>query len=133
MCRSWLKAPRRPLAHCIWPRRTCSSSAPPSTWSSRSKRRVSDPSARSDHQGRCAGGHGGLPLAFFGLTFALSWSLWGLQSLLADADPISARWLGIVAAYGPTLAAITLLPAFVVWNVFSRRHGVRELLQTLAS
>jgi hypothetical protein len=40
-------------------------------------------------------------LAFVGLTFAISWSLWGLQGLLADADPISARWLGIIAAYGP--------------------------------
>jgi hypothetical protein len=47
-------------------------------------------------------------LAFFGLTYAISWSLWGLQPLLAAADPISARWLGIVAAYGPTLAAIAL-------------------------
>lgn len=129
-------------------------------------------------------------LAFFGLTFALSWSLWGLQSLLAGADPISARWLGISAVYGPTLAAIalagligperqptawprrrlwltgavlaatvvlnitvasnplsstrplvaallwlaiTLLPAWVAWNVFSRRRGVRALLQTLAA
>ncbi|MBP1468296.1 CPBP family intramembrane metalloprotease [Candidatus Chloroploca sp. M-50] len=129
-------------------------------------------------------------LAFFGLTFALSWSIWGLQSLLADADPISAGWLGIVAAYGPTLAAIalagllapeqqasasprrqrwlagavlagtvwlnitvvsnplestrpavaallwlviTLLPAWIVWNVFSRRRGVRDLLRTLAA
>ena len=128
-------------------------------------------------------------LAFFGLTFALSWSLWGIQSLLA-ADPISARWLGIIAAYGPTLAAIalagllrperepaawpsrqrwlagavlagtvglnsivasnpfssthplaasllwlviTLLPAWVVWNSFSRRLGVRTLLQTLTT
>lgn len=126
-------------------------------------------------------------LAFFGLTFALSWSLWGLQALLA-ADPISARWLGIIATYGPTLAAIalarllsparqptesprrwrwlagavlagtvglnvaiasnpfgsprplvavllwlafTLLPAWVVWSSFSRRPGVRALLQTL--
>lgn len=47
-------------------------------------------------------------LAFFGLTFAFTWSLWGLQSLLANDDPISARWLGIIAAYGPTLAAIAL-------------------------
>ncbi|NTU83192.1 MAG: hypothetical protein HGA45_28110 [Chloroflexales bacterium] len=47
-------------------------------------------------------------LAFFGLTFALSWSLWGLQSLRARADPISVRWLGIIAAYGPTLAAVAL-------------------------
>jgi len=129
-------------------------------------------------------------LAFFGLTFALSWSLWGLQSLLAGADPISARWLGIIAVYGPTLAAIalagllgperqptawprrrlwlagavlagtvllnvtvasnplasprplvaallwlaiTLLPAFVVWNVVSRRLGVRALLHPLTT
>jgi membrane protease YdiL (CAAX protease family) len=129
-------------------------------------------------------------LAFFGLTYAISWSLWGLQALLANADPISARWLGIVAAYGPTLAAIalagllgpeqqaaasprrrlwlaggvlagtallnlmiasnplgspyplaaallwlaiTLLPAWVAWNIFSRRRGVRTLLQTLAA
>jgi uncharacterized protein len=49
-----------------------------------------------------------LLLAFFGLAFALSWSLWGLQPLLAGADPISARWHGIIAAYGPTLAAIAL-------------------------
>jgi hypothetical protein len=47
-------------------------------------------------------------LAFFGLTFALSWSLWGLQALVAGADPISARWLGITATYGPTLAAMAL-------------------------
>ncbi len=47
-------------------------------------------------------------LAFFGLIFARSWSIWGLQPMLAGADPISARWLGIVAAYGPTLAAIAL-------------------------
>ncbi len=47
-------------------------------------------------------------LAFVGLTFAISWGLWGLQSLLAGADPISARWLGIIAAYGPTLAAVAL-------------------------
>ena len=47
-------------------------------------------------------------IAFFSLTFAISWSLWGVQSLLADADPISARWLGILATYGPTLAAIAL-------------------------
>ena len=129
-------------------------------------------------------------LAFFGLTFALSWSLWGLQALRAAADPISARWLGISATYGPTLAAIalagllrpgrqptawssrqrwlagavlvgtvglnitiasnpltstrplvaallwlviTLLPAWLVWNSFSRRLGVRALLHTLAS
>jgi membrane protease YdiL (CAAX protease family) len=127
-------------------------------------------------------------LAFFGLTFALSWSVWGLQFLLATDDPISARWLGIIATYGPTMAAITLaellrperqaasalrhrlwlvggvltgtvllnvivasnplsstrplvaallwlvftlLPAWVVWNSFSRRRGIRELLQTL--
>jgi uncharacterized protein len=129
-------------------------------------------------------------LAFFSLTFALSWSIWGLQSLLAGADPISVRWLGIVAVYGPTLAAIglaglldlerqasvtprrrlwlvgavlagtvwlnsivasnpfdstrpvmatllwlviTLLPAWVVWSSFSRRRGVRTLLQTLTA
>ncbi len=128
-------------------------------------------------------------LAFFGLTFALSWSLWGLQALFAD-DPISARWLGIIATYGPTLAAIaltrlqsparqptesphrqrwlagavlvgnvglnsaiasnplgsprplvaallwlviTLLPAWVVWSSFSRRPGVRMILQTLTA
>ncbi|MBX0330544.1 CPBP family intramembrane metalloprotease [Oscillochloris sp. ZM17-4] len=47
-------------------------------------------------------------LAFVGLTYAISWSLWGLQGLLAGADPISARWLGIIAAYGPTLAAMAL-------------------------
>lgn|GEM_PF-5146009 len=47
-------------------------------------------------------------LAFFGLTFVRSWSLWGLQSLLVDGNPISARWLGTIAAYGPTLAAIVL-------------------------
>lgn len=47
-------------------------------------------------------------LAFFGLTFALSWSIWGLASLLADGDPIAARRLNTIAAYGPTLAAIAL-------------------------
>jgi len=129
-------------------------------------------------------------LAFVGLTFAISWSLWGLQSLRAADDPISARWLGIIAAYGPTLAAmalagllrperqaavwprrqlwltggvlagtawlnlmiasnplgsphplaaallwldITLLPAWVVWNIFSRRLGIRALLHTLTT
>ena len=129
-------------------------------------------------------------LAFFSLTFALSWSLWGLQSLLASDDPITARWLGTIAAYGPTLAAIvlagllrperqavawsrrrfwlagvvlagtvglnititsnpldsprpllalllwlliTLLPAWIVWQIFSRRTGVRALLRTLAT
>ncbi|MEI7643710.1 MAG: type II CAAX endopeptidase family protein [Chloroflexales bacterium] len=129
-------------------------------------------------------------LAFVGLTFAISWSLWGLQSLRTIDDPISARWLGIIAAYGPTLAAmalagllrpelqaaagsrwplwraggvlagtallnftiasnplgsphplvaallwlaITLLPAWVVWNSFSRRLGVRTLLHTLTA
>ena len=127
-------------------------------------------------------------LAFFSLTFALSWSLWGLASLLVGNDPISARRLGTLAAYGPTLSAIalagllrperqaaiglrrrfwlaggvlagtlglnstlapnllgdpplavllwlviTLLPAWVVWHVFSRRRGVRALLQSLAS
>ncbi|RRR77997.1 MAG: CPBP family intramembrane metalloprotease [Candidatus Viridilinea halotolerans] len=129
-------------------------------------------------------------LAFFGLTFALSWSLWGLQGLLIGTDPISATWLGIVATYGPTLAAImlaglpgpvrqalawprrrlglagavlagvvllnvlvasnplastrpavaavlwltiTVLPAWIVWSSFSRRHGVRALLQTLTA
>lgn len=45
---------------------------------------------------------------FFGLTFVFSWSLWGLESLLASDDPLSAHWLGTLAAYGPTLAAITL-------------------------
>jgi membrane protease YdiL (CAAX protease family) len=129
-------------------------------------------------------------LAFCGLTFALSWSLWGLQSLLASTDPIPARWLGTIAAYGPTLAAIalagllrperqaaawsrrrlwlaggvlagtvglnltiasnpldspqpllallfwlviTLLPAWIVWQIFSRRTGVRALLRTLVT
>ena len=127
-------------------------------------------------------------LAFFGLTFALSWSLWGLESLLVGDDPISAGRLGTLAAYGPTLSAmalagllrperqtavgsrrriglagavlagtvwlnsilapnflggpplavllwlvITLLPAFVVWNSFSRRRGLRALLRTLAT
>ncbi len=129
-------------------------------------------------------------LTFFGLTFAFSWSLWGLQSLLASADPRSVGWLGTIAAYGPTLAAIalaavlrperqavvssrrrfwlaggvlagtvglnltlasnpldstqpwlalllwlviTLLPAWVVWHIFSRRAGVRTLLRTLAT
>ena len=129
-------------------------------------------------------------LAFFSLTFALSWSLWGLQSLLASDDPITARWLGTIAAYGPTLAAIvlagllrperqavawsrrrfwlagvvlagtvglnititsnpldsphpllalllwlliTLLPAWIVWQIFSRRIGVRALLRPLAT
>jgi uncharacterized protein len=129
-------------------------------------------------------------LAFFGLTFAISWSLWGVQTLLADDDPISVGRLGTLAAYGPTLAgialaallgserrpivwpwrrvwlaggvlvgsvclnillasnplnstrplvavllwlAIALLPAWVVWCSFSRRRGVRELLQTLVA
>ncbi len=129
-------------------------------------------------------------LGFFGLTFAISWILWGLQALLAGADPVSARWIGIIATYGPTLAAITLagllqperqpeawprrrlwlagavlagtvwlnstiaanpldsprplvaalfwlvitlLPAWIVWSCFSRRHGVRALLRTLVA
>lgn len=128
-------------------------------------------------------------LAFFGLTFALSWSLWGVESLLASDDSISAHWLGTLAAYGPTLAAMilagllrpeqqplvwtrrlwlaggvlagtmwlnrmlaanpldsrrprlamlmwlvfTLLPAWIVWQSFSHRRGVRALLQTLTT
>ena len=129
-------------------------------------------------------------IAFFGLPFAISWSLWGVQFLLASADPISARWLGTIAAYGPTLAAIalagllppevqpavrpeqrlwltgallagtmwlnsafasspldstrplvaallwlavTLLPAGVLWGIFSGRRGVRAILHTLGS
>lgn len=110
--------------------------------------------------------------------------------MLGGDDPISARWLGIIATYGPTLAAtalagllnperqaavwprhqllltggvlagtawlnlmiasnplgsphpllaallwlvITLLPAWVVWNIFSRRLGIRALLHTLTT
>jgi hypothetical protein len=47
-------------------------------------------------------------LAFVGLTFARSWSLWRVQALFIGADPISARWLGIITSYGPTLAAAEL-------------------------
>ncbi|NTW04115.1 MAG: hypothetical protein HGA19_23065, partial [Oscillochloris sp.] len=38
-------------------------------------------------------------LAFVSLTFVISWSLWGLQALCALDDPISARWLGIIATW----------------------------------
>jgi uncharacterized protein len=130
-----------------------------------------------------------LLLVFLGLTFAISWSIWGLESLLAARDPIAARWLGTIAPYGPTLAAmslagllgperqlavqqrrlwlaggvlagtvwlnltlapqvlsatdpllaaalwlvVTLLPAWIVWNIFSGGRGVRTLLRTLAA
>jgi uncharacterized protein len=129
-------------------------------------------------------------LVFFSLTFAISWSIWGFESLLAGREPIAARWLGTIAPYGPTLAAmsvagmlgperqplirpqrrlwlagmvlagtiwlnvtlathilratdpllaaalwlvVTLLPAWVVWNIFSVRRGVRTLLRTIAA
>jgi membrane protease YdiL (CAAX protease family) len=47
-------------------------------------------------------------LVFFSLTFAISWSIWGFESLLAGRDSIAARWLGTIAPYGPTLAAMAL-------------------------
>jgi uncharacterized protein len=62
--------------------------------------------------------------AFFGLAFAISWSMWGLESLLASGGQSPAHWLGTIATYGPTLAAIVLsgllrperLPGVRIWR-----------------
>ncbi|MCU0495093.1 MAG: hypothetical protein MUD01_26190, partial [Chloroflexaceae bacterium] len=129
-------------------------------------------------------------LAFFGLTYLISWSIWGVEPLLAMVDQRSARWFSFLASFGPTLAAmaltsvlqreraplphqvrrfwvvglvlaatllvnlsllgelwsgsftvftvvllliITLLPAWIFWNAFSARRGLRELLQSLVA
>lgn len=43
---------------------------------------------------------------FFGLTYAISWAIWLSEPLLAGYDPVGSQWYGMLATYGPTLAAI---------------------------
>lgn len=47
-------------------------------------------------------------VAFFALTYTISWSVWLTQPALARLDPLSGRFFGLLAAYGPSLAAIAL-------------------------
>jgi membrane protease YdiL (CAAX protease family) len=45
-------------------------------------------------------------LAFFILTYLISWSVWFSQPLLNQFDPVSGKSFGLIAAYGPSLAAV---------------------------
>lgn len=45
---------------------------------------------------------------FFGLTYAISWAIWLAEPLVAGYDPISSTWLGMLAPFGPALAAVAL-------------------------
>lgn len=52
-------------------------------------------------------------ITFFVLTFALSWTVWLTQPLLARLDPLSGQLYGLLATFGPGLAAILLSG---LWN-----------------
>jgi uncharacterized protein len=47
-------------------------------------------------------------LAFFVLTFFISWTLWLLQPTLKRFDPVCGNLFGLFAPFGPSLAAIAL-------------------------
>jgi uncharacterized protein len=47
-------------------------------------------------------------LAFFVLTYLISWSIWFLQPLLNSFDLVSGKFFGLFAAYGPSLAAVLI-------------------------
>lgn len=43
---------------------------------------------------------------FFGLTYAISWAIWLTEPLLARYDEVTGQWYGMLAPYGPALAAM---------------------------
>jgi membrane protease YdiL (CAAX protease family) len=47
-------------------------------------------------------------VAFFGLTYAISWAIWLSEPLLEAYDPVGSEWYGMLALFGPALAAIIL-------------------------
>ncbi len=47
-------------------------------------------------------------LAFFGLTFFISWTVWFLQPVVKNFDPTCGNLFGLFAPFGPSLAAIIL-------------------------
>ncbi len=47
-------------------------------------------------------------LAFFGLTYLISWSIWSLEPSLRHGDPVFARSIDTLAPYGPTISALIL-------------------------
>lgn len=48
---------------------------------------------------------------FFGLTYAISWTIWLSEPLLERYDPVGSQWYGMLAPYGPALAAIVVAAA----------------------
>ena len=45
-------------------------------------------------------------VAFFGIAFAISWTVWFTQPMLTKLDPMAGKFYGLFAAYGPSIAAI---------------------------
>jgi uncharacterized protein len=62
-------------------------------------------------------------IAFFGLTYAISWGIWWLEPTLQSVNPVFARSIDTLAPYGPLFAAVLLsawlkperLPASYSW------------------
>ncbi len=78
-------------------------------------------------------------LAFFGLTYLISWSIWSFEPSLRHGDPVFVRSIDTLAPYGPTISALILsallkpghLPvhrswsrivATYDWSIFAIRH-----------
>lgn len=64
-------------------------------------------------------------LGFVALAFTVSWSLWLLQPWLTRLDPLAGQFLGVLGAYGPSLAAV-----LIGWRASpARRRGPRPASQ----
>lgn len=68
-------------------------------------------------------------LLFFGLTYAISWSIWGLEPMLMRLDPAFARAVDAFAPYGPAFAALAL----AAWLQPGRHATVRQWRRWIAA
>lgn len=44
-------------------------------------------------------------ISFFALAYAFSWAVWLVEVAVESAEPLIARWLGLILPYGPFVAA----------------------------
>lgn len=62
---------------------------------------------------------------FFGLTYIFSWTIWLSEPVLEGYDPVGSQWYGMLAPYGPALAAI-VLAALLGWERVARAPLVQR-------
>lgn len=72
----------------------------------------SSPSAAADRLTPAKAGSTQAILTFFVLTFAWTWGLWGIVALIREQAPLLTNALFLASAFGPGLAAVTVVLGF---------------------